>query len=175
MEVSTAWLEEYTAHDPAFGGRTYKSIPQASGKLLLFDWEQTQCRYSVFVTNMDLPAQQIWNLYRDRSDAENRIKELKYDFGFDSFCLSKSWATEAAFRFTMLAYNLISLFRQIVLKTKSQFTLSTLRFKCFALGARITNHASHYTLKIALARQKRAWLDGLFDMARNVKPPFGFP
>ena len=155
--------------------KNIQQYPKASGKLLLFDWEQTQYRYSVFVTNMDLPAQQIWNLYRDRSDAENRIKELKYDFGLDSFCLSKFWATEAAFRFIMVAYNLISLFRQIVLKAKNQLTLSTLRFKCFALGAWITKHASHRTLKIALARQKRAWLDGLFDIARNAKPPFGFP
>jgi hypothetical protein len=155
--------------------KNIQKYPKASGKLLLFDWEQTQHRYSVFVTNLDLPAQQIWNLYRNRSDAENRIKELKYDFGLDSFCLSKFWATEAAFRFIMLAYNLISLFRQIVLKTKNQFTLSTLRFKCFALGAWITNHASHRILKIALARQKRAWLDGLFDIARSAKPPFEFP
>jgi len=151
-----------------------QKYPKSSGKLLLFDWEQTQHRYSVFVTNLDLPAQQIWKMYRDRADAENRIKELKYDFGLDSFCLSKFWATEAAFRFIMVAYNLISLFRQIVLKTKNQLTLSTLRFKCFALGAWITNHAQKRILKIALARQKRAWLDGLFDITRNAKPQFGF-
>ena len=70
-----------------------------------------QYRYSVFVTNLDLPAQQVWNLYLDRADAENRIKELKYDFGADNFCLSHFFATEAAFRFIMVAYNLISLFR----------------------------------------------------------------
>jgi len=28
-----------------------------------------------------LPAEQIWKIYRQRADAENRIKELKYDFG----------------------------------------------------------------------------------------------
>jgi hypothetical protein len=27
-------------------------------------------------------------MYRGRGDAENRIKELKYDFGFDSFNLN---------------------------------------------------------------------------------------
>ena len=26
-------------------------------------------------------------LNKDRADAENRIKELKYDFGLDSFCM----------------------------------------------------------------------------------------
>jgi hypothetical protein len=30
------------------------------------------------------------------------------------------------------------------------------------------------TLKIALAREKRAWLDGLFDIAKTAHPPFQF-
>ena len=47
---------------------------------------------------------QIWNIYRVCGDAENRIKELKYDFGTDSFCLKKFFATEAAFRFIMIGY-----------------------------------------------------------------------
>jgi hypothetical protein len=149
--------------------------PKASGKLLLFEMEQKHYRYSVFVTSLDLPMVQVWNLYRDRADAENRIRELKYDFGIDSFCLSKFFATEAAFRFIMVGYNLISLFRQVVLRQRNQSTLSSLRFKCFALGAWISRHAHHRTLKIALAREKRAWLDGLFDIISTAAPPFSAP
>lgn len=146
--------------------------PKASGKLLLFDITEERYRYSVFVTDLDLPMVQIWNIYRDRADAENRIRELKYDFGLDSFCLNKFWATEASFRFIMAAYNLISLFRQIILREKNHSTLSTLRFKCFALGSWISSHANKKTLNIALAREKRAWLDGLFDIIRSESPPF---
>jgi hypothetical protein len=148
--------------------------PKASGKLLLFDIAEEHYRYSVFVTDLNLPMQQIWNIYRDRGDAENRIKELKYDFGADSFCMKKFFATEASFRFIMIAYNLISLFRQLVLKEKNQSTLSSIRFKCFALGSWISRHANQRTLKIALAREKRAWLDGLFDIAKSAHPPFQF-
>jgi hypothetical protein len=46
------------------------------------------------------------------------------------------------------------------------------RFKCFALGTWITKHSRQKILKIALAREKRAWLDGLFDIARSAAPPF---
>jgi len=152
-----------------------EKYPKASGKLLLFaDEVCPRYRYSAFVTNLDLPAAQVWNLYRDRGDAENRIKELKYDFGADSFCLSEFFATEAAFRFIMMAYNIMSVFRQIVLKSKNQATLSTLRFKCFALGAWIRTHANHWVLKIALAKEKRAWLDGLFNIACTTAPPYNF-
>ena len=94
-------------------------LTKATGKLLLFDEPVGRYRYSLYVTNLDLPAEQIWLSYKDRADAENRIKELKYDFGLDSFCMDKFWATEAAFRTIMMAYNLMSLFRQIVLQSKS--------------------------------------------------------
>jgi hypothetical protein len=33
-----------------------------------------------------------------------RLRELKADFGLDSFCLRDFWATEAAFGVAMLAY-----------------------------------------------------------------------
>ena len=41
-------------------------------------------RFSALVTDLDLPAESIWRLYRGRADCENRIKELKYDFAADN-------------------------------------------------------------------------------------------
>ena len=149
-------------------------LPKATGKLLLFDNPIGKYRYSLYVTNLDLPAEQIWLSYKDRADAENRIKELKYDFGLDSFCMDKFWATEAAFRTIMIAYNLMSLFRQVVLQSKTQATLSTLRFKCFALGSWITKHAGKTTLNISATGEKRKWLDGLFDIVRKNDRSFYF-
>lgn len=149
-------------------------LPKATGKLLLFDEPAGKYRYSLYVTNLDLPAEQIWISYKDRADAENRIKELKYDFGLDSFCMDKFWATEAAFRTIMIAYNMMSLFRQVVLKSKSQATLSTLRFKCFALGSWISKHAGKITLNISATGEKRKWLDGLFDIVKQNDKSFYF-
>jgi hypothetical protein len=103
-----------------------------TGKILLFDEPASRYRYSLYVSNLELPAEQVWLSYRDRADAENRIKELRYDFGFDSFCMYKFWATEVAFHTIMMGFNLMSLFRQILLQSMSHATLSTLRFKCFA-------------------------------------------
>jgi hypothetical protein len=115
-----------------------KDRPKAPGKQLsLFAEEEIykNYRYSAYVTNLTLPAAEIWRLYRGRGDAENRIKELKYDFGFDSFNLNDFFATEAALTFAMIAYNLMSLFRMFVLQEKTQKTLSTLRYRTFAIGA----------------------------------------
>lgn len=69
---------------------------------------------------------EIWRSYRGRADCENRIKELKNDFGLDSFTLNSFYATEAALDFAMLTYNLMSTFRQAVMRIKIQPTLATL-------------------------------------------------
>lgn len=154
--------------------KNIRILPKSTGKLLLFEDQIETFRYSVYITNLDLPADTVWTTYKDRGDAENRIKELKYDFGLDSFCMKKFWATEAAFRFIMVAYNLMSMFRFLVLQTKSQATLSTLRFKCFALGSWVSKHAGITTLKLSASGQKKIWLDGLFSKVGDVSPPYIF-
>lgn len=152
-----------------------KKHPKATGKRLFTEEELGVCyRYSCYVTNMDLPAMEVWRLYRGRADAENRIKELKYDFALDSFCLNKFWATEAAFRSIMVAYNLMGLFRHLAVQSASHATLSTLRFKCFAIGSWIAKHAGKRVLKLSISGQKRIWLDGLFSKVGDISPPFQF-
>jgi Transposase DDE domain group 1 len=154
--------------------KNISKLKKATGKLLLFDEQIQTYRYSVYVTNLDLPTEQIWEIYKQRGDAENRIKELKYDFALETFCTSNFWGTEAAFRSILMAYNLMALFRQVVLKSRSQETLSTLRFKCFALGAWITKHARITTLKISATGEKRRWLDALFDTVPKITAPYSF-
>ena len=117
------------------------------------------------------PAE-VWRLYRGRGDAENRIKELKYDFGFDSFNLKDFYATEAALTFAMIAYNLMALFRTFVLQEKTQKTLSTLRYKAFAIGAYFEKVNDKLVLKIALNKKRRAWFSGLWNYSKVFDYPF---
>ena len=99
--------------------------PKAGVKMLFED--MPAYRYSCYVTNLDLPLDQGWNVYNTRADCENRIKELKEDFGLENFCLKDFWATEASFRFIMVAYNLMSLFRHFALNQHNKATLKTLK------------------------------------------------
>lgn len=154
-----------------------KDRPKAPGKqLTLFAEEEIykSYRYSAYVTNLNLPAAEIWRLYRGRGDAENRIKELKYDFGFDSFNLNDFFATEAALTFAMIAYNLMSLFRMFVLQEKTQKTLSTLRYRTFAIGAYFEKINNRLVLKIALNKKRRAWFSGLWNFSKEFNFPFQF-
>lgn len=149
--------------------------PKATGKQLrLFAEEEIyrNYRYSAYVTSMILAPAEIWRLYRGRGDAENRIKELKYDFGFDSFNLHDFYATEAVLTFAMIAYNLMALFRTFVLQEKTQKTLSTLRYRTFAMGAYFEKVNSKLVLKIALTKKRRAWFDGLWNYSKIFEFPF---
>lgn len=143
--------------------------PNSGGKLL---FDEPMYRYSAYVTNLDLPVNQVYNIYNTRADCENRIKELKYDFGVDNFCLKEFFATEASFRFIMIAYNIMALFKHQVLNSNMQ--LKTLRSYCFALGSWITNHANEKVLNIALPQKRRSWMNGLFENIKNSQLPYKY-
>lgn len=148
--------------------------PKASGKKLkLFDdtlyYEND--RYHCFFTNQKLPAQEIWEQYKRRADAENRIQELKADFGAEGFCMDSFYATEAAMRMVMVAYNLMSLYRVFSQQTRVHQRLSTLRFNCFAVGSWLVKQGNKTILKMSVPLKRRQWFDGLFENIRRTELP----
>jgi hypothetical protein len=151
--------------------------PIAAGKeLVLFPEEvdRKAYRYSIVVTNLELPAVHIWEMYRKRSDSENRIKELKYDFAIRGFSSQKFYATEAAFRFALVAYNVMALFRQIALKDKKARRMATLYLKCIALGSWTISKHRKTVLKLSVPDKKREWIVGLFKNVTDFSPPITF-
>jgi len=152
--------------------------PKATGKQLrLFEDEgiYRNYRYSCFVTNLDFSAKMVYDLYRNRADAENRIKEVKYDFGFESFNCNDFWATEAMLNVVMLAYNLMSLFRQAVMGTKVQHQMKTLRYKVFAIGGYMIKNGNSRILKLPMQMKRRDWFKGLWSSTELMSWPFLVP
>ena len=151
--------------------------PKATGKSLkLFKDEgiYKRYKYSCYITNMDLSSLLIWKLYRHRANAENRIKELKYDFGFDSFNMNNFWGTEAALNLVMIAYNFMSLFRLFIINSMVQERLSTLRFSTFAIGAYFIKDGRNVILKLSLGLKRREWFTGLWEASKQFSLPVIF-
>lgn len=149
--------------------------PNATGKQLsLFEEDEIieQYRFNVLVTNIDLPAKIVWDTYRLRADSENRIKELKEDFALSSFSTQNFYALEATLNFVMMAYNMMSLFRQAVLKTSNQQQLKTLRYKLFATASYITKEGNKRILNLSVSMKNRKWWDGLFFKSENLLFPY---
>ena len=160
--------------------------PDAKGKQLsLFSEDELirNHRYAALVTDLELPDAEIWRSYRGRADCENRIKELKYDFGAESFNLRDFWATEACLNMAMLAYNLMSLFRQAVLRatvTRKGIeepiaqTLRTLRYQLFAKAGYTGREGREHVLKLNIPLKHREWFEGLWNRAKSFDLPFSF-
>ena len=149
-------------------GRKLKTLFSTLG---IEDDKVYRTRYHAFVTNQSLPATEVWAQYKRRADAENRIKELKEDFGVEGFCMDNFCATETAMRFVMVAYNLMSLFRQLTHQRQPQPKLSTLRFNCFAVGSWIEEIGKNQILKLSIPLKRRQWYDSLFYNIENINLP----
>lgn len=84
------------------------------------------------------------------------------------------FGTEAALIFAMLAYNLMALFRQFLLNSKVQHTLSSLRYKTLAIGAYSQKINNKYTLKLSLNMKRREWFAGLWNQSNRENRLFKF-
>lgn len=151
--------------------KNIEKLPKSGGRTLFAAQDDyLKYRYSAYVTRSDLSEQLVWMTYKHRAEAENQIKELKYDYALEGFCLNKMEATEFAFRWVLMAYNFMSFFRNAIAVSKVKPTLSTVKFKCIAIGAYLTTSAREKKLILAVPKSKREYIESLFHQIDNVKP-----
>jgi hypothetical protein len=149
--------------------------PKATGKTLsLFEDSEIMrgYRFSCYITNLTLPPVEVWRLYRGRANAENQIKELKYDFGLDKMNLQGFDATEASMSFIMVAYNLMSLFKQVVINDKIKPTLKTIRFRMINVASYLAQNGRNHVLKMSVHMKRRSWITKLWDSIDSMNSPF---
>ena len=157
--------------------------PSTGGKLLFPEIEEPErsgarrsqfegYKYIAFVTNLGLSSELVWHLYNKRADCENRIRELRNDYGIEGFCLDDFYATEAAIRWAMVNHNLMSLFRLQVLNHKHHPVLSTMKFQCIAIGSYLAISGRQTVLKLSAKQKRRQFLEGLFQKLDGFSPPF---
>ena len=143
-------------------------------QLKLFEEDEVlnKYRYGVFVTSSDKPAIDIWRIYRLRAADEGVIKEFKYDFGLEGFCLDEFYPTEAAMTFRALFYNLMEIFSQRFLsEEESTMTLQTLRMKYFMIPAVLGRDGKNIVLRMAVRSLKlKAKIRWIIEQIDKVVP-----
>jgi hypothetical protein len=77
--------------------------------------------------------EEVWRLYNDRADGENRTDEPKLDFAADGFCLRSFQGTEAVLQLSGLLLDLLTTFKDEILEDPAP-TLGSLRLSLFVLG-----------------------------------------
>jgi hypothetical protein len=105
--------------------------------------------FHVLVTSLAHDPVQTWHLYNSRTDSENRLKELKEDFGADGFCLQSFNGTEAAFRLICFLFNLIADVKRDITRDPSP-RLMTLRSQVLVAGAILGADGRKQVLRLGL-------------------------
>ena len=113
--------------------------------------EGEEYEYFYFVTNRtDLSSEEIVLFYEKRGNAENYIKEAKYDMAVGHLLLQSFWANEAIFQLMMLAYNLFLLFKMgFACGTEYRQQIKTFRLKYVFLAGKIIRMARSVVLKLS--------------------------
>jgi hypothetical protein len=138
--------------------------PKATGKQLsLFedDFEINDYRYTCYITTLKFGSADVWRLYRQRANCENRIKELKYDYNLDKMNQESFAGTEATLMLMTIAYNFLSLFKQVIMGGNVRNRLKTLRHKILAIPAIVEHSNDKIVVKMALHMNRRAWISKL--------------
>ena len=125
-------------------------------QLPLLEGEEYECFY--FVTNTEMPSEKVVIAYEKRGNAENYIKEAKYDMAVGHLLLQSFWANtlknwgtrEAIFQLMMLAYNLFLLFKMDFANgTEYRQQIKTFRLKYIFLAGKIIRMARSVVLRLS--------------------------
>ncbi len=112
--------------------------------------EGSEYDYFFFVTNTDLESEAVVLSYEKRGNAENYIKEAKYDMSVGHLLLKSFWANEAVFQMMMLSYNLFLLFKFDYLNVSEyRQQIKTFRLKYVFLAAKIIKTARSVIMKLS--------------------------
>ncbi|EAT7954805.1 hypothetical protein E2Y46_25805 [Salmonella enterica] len=112
--------------------------------------EGSEYDYFFFVTNTTLLSEKVVIYYEKRGNAENYIKEAKYDMAVGHLLLKSFWANEAVFQMMMLSYNLFLLFKFDSLDSSEyRQQIKTFRLKYVFLAAKIIKTARYVIMKLS--------------------------
>ncbi|MEG3591391.1 transposase [Citrobacter youngae] len=101
-------------------------------------------------TNTTLLSEKVVIYYEKRGNAENYIKEAKYDMAVGHLLLKSFWANEAVFQMMMLSYNLFLLFKFDSLDSSEyRQQIKTFRLKYVFLAAKIIKTARYVIMKLS--------------------------
>jgi hypothetical protein len=141
-----------------------------SNQLSLFEGRDFE--YFYFVTNTETPAEKVVITYEKRGNAENYIKEAKYDMAVGHLLLQSFWANEAIFQLMMLAYNLFLLFTcacgtgagkmDFVNGTEYRQQIKTFHLKYIFLAGKIIHTARNVVMKLSLNYPYRELYEKLY-------------
>ena len=127
--------------------------------------------YRAIATNQnEWSNSEIVHWYNQRGeDSENRIKELKLDFGGGTLPCSDFNANALYFLLSALSYNLFALMRQLLPVELSHHRVMTLRWRLYAMAAKVVKTGRIFFVK--LQAKNHLLLEQVLTALRRFEPP----
>ena len=121
------------------------------------EYEASGYLYRAIATSFDsMSDAEVVHWYNRRGeDSENRIKELKLDFGGDILPCSDFKANGLYLDMAMLAYNLFALMRQLLPEDLSRMRLPSLRKHLYNLAAKVVHSGRRLYVKLQDGHRRR--------------------
>lgn len=127
--------------------------------------------YRAIATNREeMSDSELVHWYNQRGeDSENRIKELKHDFGGETLPCSDFQANAFYFQICALSYNLFALMRQLLPEELAHHRVMTIRWKLYAIAAKIVKTARQ--LYVKTKQKHQLLLMQVLIGLRRIEPP----
>ncbi len=106
-------------------------------------------KYSAYVTNLPLKAENIWRTYHSRANVEKSIRELLYHLALNKIPTQEWTANVAFFQLLLFAYDLVHWFKRLCLPEDYWgATVETIRSDFLVLPGKLTCRAGRNVLEL---------------------------
>jgi DDE family transposase len=124
--------------------------------------------YLVIVTDIeDMPPEEVWRFYNGGANVENRIKEGILSYSLDVNISRFYGANVAHFHLVMLAYNLMNLFKEVVLEQMDKKRMGKwIRQRLFFIAGRLVRGGRKFILKLS---EDWAYKDEYIEAEQRLK------
>ena len=111
------------------------------------------------VTNLEVTAERVYDIYRQRGDSENRIKELKTDLGLGRTSCQRFWANQLRVLMAAAAFVLLQELRsRLTNTTLASAQVATLRLRLPKIGGWLESSVRRIVIHPAAAHPwARQW------------------
>lgn len=153
----------------------YKAKSWSCARRIVAKVEYTAVGYNprFLVTNRREGAEEVFAWYCQRGQAENFIKDLKNEIAADRLSCSAYRANAFRLQLHALAYNLLVLFRRLVLRgtALATATIGTLRLELFKVAARVRRSARRLWFHVATGWPGQPLFLQVFDRVATIRAP----
>ena len=173
MYAARVFTESFQSTTTLFGETRYKTRSWKRERRVIFKAEVVHAEGKpdrdnarFVVTNLRHKSERVWEIYCQRGDSENRIKELKDDLEIDRTSCTSFLANQVRVLLTSAAYVLYQELRAVLRGTElERGMVCTLRLKLLKIGATISESVRRIVISMS---SSHPWKDLWTKAARRV-------